>query len=107
MDLPASDLVIPKNLCVFALTFSFPVGLRSESYMAAVLAVEFSHEGLVWVADHQDAGVEGLDFFPATFVCFYANSPATAPVIPLPFKTCRVRRYHSYILWEEILLFLQ
>lgn len=74
------------------------MGLRSESYMATILAVEFSHERLVGVADHQDAGVEGLDFFPATLVCLYANCPAASPVVPLTFKTCRVKYFYVYIL---------
>lgn len=83
---------------IFSLTFSFPVGLRSESNMAAIFAVEFSHEGLVGVADHQDAGVKGLNFFPAALVCLYANCPAAAPVVPLSFKTCRVSHFNVYIL---------
>lgn len=66
--------------------------------MAAILPVEFSHEGLVGVANHQDAGVEGFDFFLATLVCLYANCPATTPVVPLSFKTCRARYFNVYIL---------
>lgn len=58
----------------------------SEADVAAVLAVELRHEGLVGVADEQDGGIEGLDLLLAALVCLDADSPPAAPVVPLTFK---------------------
>ena len=57
--------------------------------MAAIFAVEFGHEGLVWVADYEDAGVEGFNLLFSALVGLYADGSSTAPVVALPFKTCR------------------
>lgn len=67
-------------------TFALPVRMRSEADVAAVLAVELRHEGLVGVADEQDGGIEGLDLLLAALVCLDANGPPAAPVVSLTFK---------------------
>lgn len=60
--------------------------MRSEADVAAVLAVELRHEGLVRVTDEQDGGIEGLDLLLAALVCLDADGPPAAPVVPLTFK---------------------
>lgn len=67
-------------------TFALPVGMRSKADVAAVLAVELSHEGLVGVPDEQDGSVEGLDLLLATLVCLDADGPPAAPMVSLTFK---------------------
>lgn len=56
--------------------------------MATILSVKFRHEGFIRVADHEDTGVKGLNLLPAALMGLDTYSPATAPVISLPFETC-------------------
>lgn len=70
------------------LTFPSPVGLGSKSNMSTIFPVKFCHQGFVGVSYHEDAGVEGFDFFPAALMCLNAYCPPTPPVVALPFKSC-------------------
>ena len=56
--------------------------------MAAVLAVELGHEGLVGVTDHEDAGVERLDLLLPALVGLYTHGSPAAPVVSLAFEPC-------------------
>ena len=78
--LPLSSAPFPSS------TFALPVGMRSKANVAAVLAVELGHEGLVGVTDEQDGRIEGLDLLLAALVCLDADGPPAAPVVPLTFK---------------------
>ena len=62
--------------------------------MTTILAVEFSHQGFVWVTDDKDAGVKGLDLLLATLMGLDADGPAAAPVITLPLEPL-VKQYNK------------
>ena len=64
--------------------------------MAAVLAVELSHEGFVRVADHDDAGVKGFNLLLATLMCFNADGPTTPPMVSLTFEALEKSIYIQY-----------
>lgn len=73
-------------------TFALPVGVCSKADVAAVLAVELSHECLVGVTNEQDGSIEGLNLLLATLMCLDADGPAAAPVVPLTFEPCSSQR---------------
>ena len=64
--------------------------------MTTILAVEFSHQGFVWVTDDKDAGVKGLDLLLATLMGLDADGPAAAPVVTLPLEPL-VKQYNTKI----------
>lgn len=84
-------LAPPSPFLLPGLTFSLPVRVRCKTYVAAVLAVELSHQRLVGVADDQDGGVEGLDLLLPTLVGLDADGPPAAPVVPLTFEPFRIQ----------------